>query len=261
MFLGTAIDFPAGDGNGYDVTTPANLAGGAGWAFTSLMWLNLDTLNDSRRWYRKSGNLNLQNAFADTNDVAFSVGRATTGADAVSSDNFFTAGKWWFVACTYDESDGPRIFHGDLTTTVVEASSYATRDVGSGDTVSTSSDDLNLGYRASLSRTLDGRVAYYHFIDARLSLGQIKGLQFQSARAVANTQILMYPGIDGSVTTITDYSGNGNDAAQVGTGQAVGVGPGALSRWGEEVAFGTVTAAVPSIIPQIMHHRKQLVGV
>ena len=213
--IGTAVAIPGGTGNGYDLGDVVALRGGAGYAFTFINWFNLQTAGNGRRLVYKSGMFTTSTADAGGghDDLEVEVGRATTNALITTSSNPYTVdGTWRLLVITYDESNGIEVYVGTETTLAVEAT-YATQTVGSGDTTS-NTNAITLYYRAGTNRTIDAHFAYTHWITRRLTLAEIIQLQVRPGLAVANTQCLWHPGADGSLTTIKDYSGNGNDATQ-----------------------------------------------
>ena len=244
MFRGTAIDVTGGTDNAYNITDPSELTGGSGFEVTTLQWLNLDTLGNNRRFFRRDGAFDATLPFSDNNNIAFEVGRVTTWALAISDTDWLGTGSWQFMACTYSESDGPRIFHGTPSAACIEVTSYGTRTVGVGNTLSFSGNDLELFGRGAVSAgTHDGRFAYSQLIGRRLELGEIIQLQFQPGIAVTDTATIHFPGIGNDVTTLTDFSGNGNDAARQGSGQAIATADFSLGHWGGgEPSFTTVVA-------------------
>ena len=223
MPVGTAIDVPGGSGNGYDITSPTALDGGAGFEITILTWFFPNSIGANRRLVYKQGVWTTSTRTgANAQDVEWEVGRATTGMFLETDSGVIAAGAWRFLALTYSESDAGRAWFGDINTNAVETA-YGTRNVGAGNT-SSNTNTINLWYRAGSNRTHDGRFAYMHIINRRLTLDEIIQLQWNPGVAVAGTQILYHPGSNESVVTLKDRSGNGNDATQVGTGQALALG-------------------------------------
>lgn len=101
------------------------------------------------------------------------VNAAATGFSAI------TFGKWIFIATTYDETDGPRIFDGDLSTEASEKQ-YSSRTVGDGATDADSSSELWLGNRSigTANRAPNARIACAGYIAERLTITQIRKFQW-----------------------------------------------------------------------------------
>lgn len=238
MQRGTGIYIPSGSSNGYLLSDTSAIDSSSGVA-TILMWIQCVGHTANMRYLYKGTNFQLTEAGTGEDDFSIVVGRATVNAQSDSSGDIMAAGVWKYLACVYDESDttvGPKIYHGSETAIVAEAS-YATQTAGSGATTSTSATDAQVFYRAGGSnRTINAEVAYFHWINAALTFEEIRRDQFNYGIAHASSAVLWHPGADGSLTTIQDYSGNGNTGAQQGSGNTLVRGP-SVGRLGSSRRF------------------------
>jgi hypothetical protein len=189
-------------------------------AATMIMWIYPTTVTGGRLLFRKDANpatanrKNLRISTSSTLDMT--VARATTAATAQSQNSQVSANTWQCVAFTYDESDGPRLFHGTLTSPIAEVSAYNSRAVGSGAT-SADGTTLWIGNQQHATPTLafQGRIAMVHYIAARLTGPQLIALQYRP-RVIPETVYFAHL-LD--ATTVPDLSGEGNTGT--GTGLSV----------------------------------------
>lgn len=245
-----ALTFGGATSNHVDITAYTS----SPTAFTAIMWHFPTTQTGLRRLWSKinageTSTIDVQWRFGDANDIEFEVPRATASAVLITNTGFAT-NTWHCHAFTYDESDGNRIFYGTLTTAMAEAG-YASRSAGSGAT-NTHDDNLRIGNfagGASSTVSYQGRIAFFQFMEERLTLGQIQALQHKS-RVVANTKILMHLGFNGTGTQ-PDWSGNGNsgsvNGATVGSHVPLGNPFGADSGW-----MGAFTAAAAASVSRLV---------
>jgi len=185
-------------------------------AFSVLVWLNRSA-DQEGYIFRKGAMKAWSFTWADTDELEVSIERA--GVDASARTNTLAIGtaSWEFCVVTYDETDGTRIFHGDLSTSVSEAG-YAFRVVGDGATSADNGNDLYIANRdADDARHLAGDHATFQWINRRLTLGEIRQLQYRP-HIVPDTQIFFHFGYNGTGTQ-PDLSGTGNN----GTGNNVTV--------------------------------------
>jgi len=245
-----AVDVDGGNNNGYDITTDASFENPA--ASSYLFWLWFDSAVGNQRLFYKGGFRDLGVIWNDANDIELSVTRATTTGWATSSANVIATGKWSCLACTEDTSDGPRIYHGDLSTSLVESASYSNRQTGVGAISDDSGSNAMFTYRDT-NRSTNAKYAVFMQINRRLTLAELISLQWRP-RVVASTAIYYQCGFDGAAV-LYDLSGNSNNAAQAGTtavADHVPLGPpfGARSGWD-----GAYTAPAGGLsIPVAMHH-------
>ena len=168
--------------------------------FTILMWHYPTTRTNGRYFSYKGASADKGVFWSNVgNGPHLGVARATLAASAESSKTY-TLNQWWYNAFTYDESDGPRIFSGDLATLASEDSSVATFPVvGTG----ASSDDSGAGWRfggaAVLSRAYQGRIAIFAHYRRRFSLAEIIASQFLP-RTDADCDIFIEAGWNGTGT-------------------------------------------------------------
>jgi hypothetical protein len=150
-------------------------------------------------------------AYSVTNGLNWRINRATTAAD--SSGGSLTANAWTFVAGTYNESDGPRIWIGTLTTSVAEISYTDGPVVGSGGTTAEATGALWWGNReASPAITLgfQGRIGRAMYINRRMVLADLLRIQFAPIRVWNSfTEAKALYEFWGT-TTLHDVSGNAN---------------------------------------------------
>jgi hypothetical protein len=109
----------------------------------------------------------LNYATATVNGLEATVDRATTPANAVSVNNVVPLGEWHFVAMTYSEADGPRIFVDGVET------AYASRDVGTGATSADAAENLFIGNRGAGARGWDGFIEDVRLYDRRLGVNEL----------------------------------------------------------------------------------------
>ena len=170
-------------------------------AFSVLAWVykTADT-NGRRIWHKGSGNLKtfFLHFAAGGNDFAVFVARATTSSDTISVTGVLPDNEWSCVACTYDESDGGRLFKGSLTATIAEVS-YSSRIVGSG----TSSDDSGtahiVGNDSTNVQAFPGRIARLAHFKRRMTAQEIIAWQFRPYTD-ADADIYMDLGYTGTST-------------------------------------------------------------
>ena len=178
-------------------------------ALSFVMWLYLNTAADNSMYVRKNVKF-LSTVFNTGADALFQVGR-TSNAEA-RSVGFWETGKWLFVAATYDGTDGPRLWKGDLSSypypNVAEVS-YSLRNVGSGTPVTDNANDLGIGNRVGTSFAMDGRIAHFQWINARFGLTDIRRQQF-SPHVSPGCVIFQHLGLYGT-TIVIDQSGRGNN--------------------------------------------------
>jgi hypothetical protein len=187
-------------------------------AFSVLMWVKPTTQTVSKRFFRKNvpgdNEKELAWGFNDANDVDFSVARDSVNANLRTNVNFAN-NTWTLFGCTYDETDGGRIFYQLLGGEVLEAT-YATRNVGSGATTNDNGSDLIIGNREAFDQAFQGNIATFHWINKRLSLGEI----IQQADNIwfplfPETAIFINLGFN-STGSQRDWSGNGNNGTVTG---------------------------------------------
>ncbi len=168
------------------------------------------------------------------------VDRADTNAEATSTTDL-TLNKWFFVAFTYESSDGPRIFIGDLATLAVEDDGTPTVGVGAeGDN---SADNLEVGASSEGgTRAVPADIAIVAVFNKKLSLGEIHRQQFRP-HVTPDSLIFSHLGFNGTGTQ-PDWSGNGNSGAVTGATVADHVPLG--QPFGFDVGMPYEVAAAPT---------------
>lgn len=149
--------------------------------------------------------------------------------------------RWLFVAATYSDTNGPRIYLGDWNTGVAEQT-YASRDVGSGAASDDSAEELWIGGNGS-GEGLGGVVDTFAYINSELSASQLLAAQFSPYEFfgdITQTTKALYS-FDYNAP-IPDLSGNGNAStsfvgARVST--AAPLGP----PWGPQQVNNAIVAA------------------
>ena len=156
--------------------------------------------------------------FSPTNHISIQVDRATTDANAVSAANPLSLNTWTCVGWTYDESDGPRIFVGTLTSEMAEVT-YDTGSptVGSGASAGDSGIAMVIGSGTS-NRAPGGRIAVFSMHNTRWTLAQIQAFQFDP-RVLEDSVAFLHLGFNGTGTQ-PDWSGNGHAGTVTGATQS-----------------------------------------
>jgi hypothetical protein len=191
-------------------------------AFTYLMWIRADSSATSPQTYLMkgtggTGRKSLERLFGDVDDFEAIVMRGGTNASTKTTGVNKPINDWFFVALTYDETDGARIFTGDLNTPVSEAS-YSSRTVGSGPTNSDATLPITVGNREDFGEPTLGRIGTFQLVSKRLSLAEIQALQF-TIQNTPETELLYNMGSSGIATQV-DLSGNGYNGTITGLTQA-----------------------------------------
>lgn len=167
-----------------------------------------------------------------------------SGSASFETSTGLTGSAWNFVALTYDETDGPRCFIGDLTTTPVEASYGDGPTTGSGSTSVDNAGTFKCPDDVGFGENFDGEIGRMGYINQRLTLGQVQTC-WRNPLAF-NHGILAIYGIDG-VSNVPDFSGNGNAGTAVSAVAADHVPLGPLFGFDDSVPY--VVAAAAGFIP------------
>lgn len=176
-------------------------------AFTFIAWLNPTTTVSGDTIFSKGADVK-QVEYRASVRLRLRVGRATTGAEAESSNNFLTVGTDHCFACTYDESDGPRLFVGSTTVQLIEDAAYSTQTVGSGATTADAASALLLGNRPGNDKGFGGDISTAMYLNTRLTLKQLQALQWRMVNQ-ASTKGHWILGLNGAGAQ-PDLSGNAN---------------------------------------------------
>lgn len=192
------------------VTNP--LTYGSGVSFTYIWWMKQRGIPPDSHGTTKG----VSDVFVHFTNWFMSVPRATTASQSEVSDAvLFPNGNWTFVAETYSETNGVKIYRGSLTSAPVEVTYAVGRTVGSGAT-SADSGDLYIGNRGP-SNTLapPHDLAMFQLHNAELTLAQIRQ-QWMRPRKTSTMKLYFQFGFNGTGTQ-TDYSGNGKNGTVTGT--------------------------------------------
>ncbi len=203
---------------------------------TYAVWIYPDTINTSNRKII-SKRVNGSNSFEWTVTDVFDGSRPESinagwahsggGGNSASVANVLTVGAWNFEAVTFDGTNAPRLWHGDLSTIVSEVS-YFSQNAPSGGLGDDSSASFVVGRRGITTNFL-GRIAWLGAWGAELTLGQLKALQFRPRLFEGNCKLFVHYG-PGAV----DLSGLGSNGTITGATVAdhVPLGP----RFGFDLA-------------------------
>lgn len=188
--------------------------------FTWCAWVQSDVATFSGRVASKrSPSTGLGKNFqSDTSFVArglrLTVSRAGVDADAVSVAEALPLGVWRFVACTYDGTDGPRLFACGAGDNVAELS-YNTRTTGDGAEDSDADGSFIIGARnTSGTDPFDGRICDVHIWNVRLSLADLQAVR--CGVHVRRDAMLGWWPVWGAQSPEPDWSGNANHATVSG---------------------------------------------
>lgn len=223
-------------GSDTDVVNYGTAASIDDWiVFTSLAWVFPTasiTANTGSFFTKTPGNALTGKSFftgvsvANPNRLRCQIDRATADAEASSSNNTLVTSAWNFVGVTYGETNGPKLFKGSLTATVVETGYAVGPTIGSGATGTDDPADLVVGNRNPLnvvgSFSFPGAIACFAYINKELTLQQIITCQFDFRNCIqadGTCKLLSYLGDNGTGTQ-PDYSGNGNNGTVTGAIQS-----------------------------------------
>jgi hypothetical protein len=161
-------------------------------------------------------------SFTAAPGIQLSIARATQSLNATATTAnvpAFGTNKWIFFAAQWDSAgaNGDQLLYGgDLTTSVVAASTYSTQRVGIG--AVTNQDALNLlvGNASAANGAFPGNIAWVGLWNRRLTLGELKDQQYKLHDTSGST-IFTHLGFNGT-STQPDWSGNSNTGAVTGSG-------------------------------------------
>lgn len=223
---------------------PASLTNLTAWSW--LFWVYPTTITNQMRLYsRLTGasqrhNLQLNSA---SGDIRMPVQRGSVDGNTITNTGVLTTNTWQFIAGTYDETDGPRIFRGTLASTVAECS-YATNTVGSGATDPDTGSPLYICNSDLTSQSFTGSVAIVSIVTRRMTLAELIAWQYDP-RAVNGTKLLYRMGASGTTTQV-DWSGA--SAAGAITGATLGADV-PLGPWFAWDTFGSYAGAASTFNP------------
>ena len=220
-----ALDFTAATTNKVTVTNPQTF--GAGSAFSWCMWI-MRTAALSNTQGMSKGGVDLF-VFSTTGTVMFfNIPRATTGSNAKVLSSAFVLNEWEFWAGTYDETDGPRLFKGTLTSPVAEVT-YSARVVGAGNTTADSGNLFINNRGAANVLAIGARIGTFNWFNRRLSLAELAQQQWQPLPA-SGSQFFGHLGYDAANSVVADLSGNGRNGSITGAAIAAHVPLGSPTR-------------------------------
>lgn len=186
---------------------------------TVIAWVYPTTLNDTWIWSKTDPAFSIEKNFyvGATGHLHTEAVRATTFAQADSSDAVLTTNKWWMVAFTWDGSTAPKLYRADMTASVpiAEASSYSTSTAGSGAIGDDAAYDVTIGNNTTTTTTsFQGKIGTVMIFNRVLSIAEMQSLQY-NPRNILGCVLLSHYGFNGT-TNATDYSGSGNTGVITG---------------------------------------------
>lgn len=198
-------------------------------AFTVMQWAYPTAQTFNRRFFDKDGKKIGGWDSADVSDIRLIVSRATTNGDARTTGLNLALNTWHFVAFTYDETDGPRVFGGRLDAAASEAS-YTTRTVGAGGTTADSTGNFVIGNRTTGASNVafEGRFAWTAAWNRRLTLAEIQAQQFRPFCKSSDGCVGFWHLGWAGTGIQPDLSGNGNNCTVTG---ATVADHAPLARW------------------------------
>lgn len=145
---------------------------------------------------------------SDDQNLQLRVERASTATNYITSGNHITANAWSFVAFSYDEPNATevRLYYGNLTTSVIEITTFSTNTNGSG-AYTTANQIVAVGNEAGGTFPFIGSIARGGILDRVVTLGEFRQIQFAPLAQcnISGTQLLFdYHGTG----TQADFSGN-----------------------------------------------------
>lgn len=242
-----ALNFGGGSSQRVEVAASASVDNFS--AFTLVLWVRWAANTANRGLFTKGVTFekDVRTRFNNGNQLNLIVKRATTEAEALSAN--VTAGNTLhYLAFTFDETDGPRIFRGTLTEAVAELS-YSIRAVGSGATTADDTSEIRIG-NIFQANSWNGDISSVQYINRRLTLGELRMLQFHPC-VVTGSVIHHIYGYNGTGAQ-PDWSGNGNHGAVTGATIAahVPLRP-AFSVW--DGYQGNAPAAPTGVVVDVFH--------
>ena len=193
--------------NGQHVSGDVSAIAGA-TDFTATFWTRSGAALNDRYWQLGDGDTSNKKAFYTTTGGAslyVQVDRATALSESRVLDSVtgINGSTWTFIAATYDETNGIRIYSAPLGGFPTEASAYGAQEVGSGATI-TESGNYYIGNRSDGLRTFLGRISDIRFFNTSLTTGQMASVMYSKPCGVqAKIQLPLL-----GYSTEPDWSGN-----------------------------------------------------
>lgn len=191
-------------------------------AFTWMLWVYPTSDTGAQTHISKAsaatGRKSFERKSTDVNDFDSIVNRVTTNAGATTTGVNRPLNAWLFIALSYDGTDGPRVWTGNLTTPIVQAS-YSARTVGVGTTRTDNASDLFIGNRDGTAEAFVGKISHVGAFNRRLTQGEIRSWQF-NPRKMSGCILYMDLGFNGT-STQPDHSGNFNAGTVTGGTQDI----------------------------------------
>lgn len=191
------------------VTNPQDIIAGSEFSFFEWVRFNSDPVPG---YGSSKGAIDLM-VYSSTGAAYYlAIGRAS-GTALARAGGLYPQNVWLFIAGTYSEVDGPRLFRGGIGDIVVEEA-YFSRAVGSGNTTANSG-DLFIHNRTSSSVQSPGSdVATFAWFNRRLTLAELQEQQF-APKPGRGCTYFSHLGLAGS--SALDQSGNARTGQITGT--------------------------------------------
>jgi hypothetical protein len=212
-----AVAYDAGTTDKITVTTP--LATAPGFACTYYMWAKRTAANatNTRGTTLGEGTAGACDLFlylTTTSAYGCLFARVTTSSEKQTTTEIMPLNTWVFIATTYSEGSGARMFHGGLTSLIVEPT-YSVNIAGSGDTVTANANTIVNNRGAASTRSMPLEIAYSALYNREMTQQELISHQF-NPRVESGCKFFYNAHATG---TITDLSGNLKNGT--GTGLAL----------------------------------------
>ena len=174
------------------------------------------------------------------------IDRATTDCQRESATSTLAFdGTWQFVAVTYDESAGAKLYKASLTSALAEVSYGTTNNNGAGSTISDIGHALGIGNNAATDRTFNGALAHCSIYSVVLTLAEMNMIRY--GLMPRRSSLKGWWPLYGTSSPEVDLSGGGSNGTVTGT--TVGDHPPVASPFGFDMGWmGNYTSQIN--IPQ-----------